>query len=131
MSQSPNDGLRLQKDGIPEGLWMRCPECGDMLFRKVVDEALHVCPGCQYHFRISARTRIELICDPGTFEERFTDIYPADPLEYVDKKSLRDRLKAAQPPCRRVCHGVYQGPADNDDGDGSDVHDGFDGERGG
>ena len=81
MSQSPAEGLRLQKEGIPEGLWMRCPQCGDMLFRKVVEEALHVCPGCQYHFRVSARTRIELIADPGTFEERFTDVSPTDPLE--------------------------------------------------
>src|ERR1700683_2765730 len=87
MSQAPSEGLRLQKEGIPEGLWMRCPECGDMLFRKVVDEALHVCPGCQYHFRVSARVRIEQICDPGTFEERFTDIFPAHRREFVDKKA--------------------------------------------
>jgi acetyl-CoA carboxylase carboxyl transferase subunit beta len=67
-----------------------------MLFRKVVEEALHVCPGCQYHFRVSARTRVDMLCDPGTFEERFTDIFPADPLEFVDKKSYADRLKAEQ-----------------------------------
>jgi acetyl-CoA carboxylase carboxyl transferase subunit beta len=96
MSQAPNEILKLQKDGIPEGLWMRCPECGDMLFRKVVDEALHVCPGCQYHFRVSARTRIELLVDDGTFEERFTDVTPTDPLQFVDKKPYADRLKSEQ-----------------------------------
>ena len=95
MSQAPTD-LRLQKDGIPEGLWMRCPECGDMLFRKVVEEALHVCPGCQYHFRVSARTRIKQLADEGTFEERFTDVQPVDALEFVDKKSYADRLKSEQ-----------------------------------
>src|SRR3984957_5794135 len=96
MSQSPNEGLKLQKEGIPEGLWMRCPQCGDMLFRKVVEEALHVCPGCQYHFRVSARQRIEQIADPGTFEERYSDVMPADPLEFVDKKPYSDRLKSEQ-----------------------------------
>jgi hypothetical protein len=50
---TPPDGEQLDKDGIPEGLWMRCPDCGDMLFRKVVEEALHVCPECQHHFRVS------------------------------------------------------------------------------
>jgi acetyl-CoA carboxylase carboxyl transferase subunit beta len=96
MSQVPNEGMRLHREGIPEGLWMRCPECGDMLFRKVVEEALHVCPACQYHFRISARTRIEQLTDPGSFEERFSDIFPADPLGFVDKKAYKDRLKAEQ-----------------------------------
>lgn len=97
---APNGHLKLQKDsprsGIPEGLWMRCPECGEMLFRKVVEEALHVCPGCQYHFRISARTRIEQLVDPGSFEERFADVEPTDPLRFTDKKAYRDRLKAEQ-----------------------------------
>jgi acetyl-CoA carboxylase carboxyl transferase subunit beta len=102
MSQVPQNepGLKLQqpqqKEGIPEGLWMRCPECEDMLFRKVVEEALHVCPKCQYHFRISARQRIEQLIDPGSFEEMFTDIEPADPLKFVDKKTYKDRLKQEQ-----------------------------------
>ena len=82
--------------GIPEGLWMRCPECSDMLFRKVVEEALHVCPNCQYHFRISARKRVEQLADPGSFEERYADVEPADPLRFVDKKAYKDRLKAEQ-----------------------------------
>ena len=65
-----------------------------MLFRKVVEEGLHVCPECQYHFRISARTRIEQLTDPGSFEEMFEDIEPADPLKFVDKKAYKDRLKS-------------------------------------
>src|SRR5215210_4586829 len=85
-----------QREGIPEGLWMRCPECGEMLFRKVVEEALHVCPGCQHHFRISARTRIEQLVDPGSFEERFDDVEPVDPIKFVDKKAYKDRLKDEQ-----------------------------------
>jgi acetyl-CoA carboxylase carboxyl transferase subunit beta len=111
MSQAPNvpappDGAVLgnaagpvsaaNKQGIPEGLWLRCPECGDMLFRKVVEEALHVCPGCQHHFRVSAQTRIEQLVDVGSFEEMFDDIEPTDPLKFTDKKAYKDRLRDEQ-----------------------------------
>ena len=100
MSQAPNttgtDSTKKEPAGIPEGLWLRCPDCGDMLFRKVVEEALWVCPNCDYHFRISARQRIEQLVDPGSFEEMFTDILPTDPLGFVDKKGYADRLKAEQ-----------------------------------
>jgi acetyl-CoA carboxylase carboxyl transferase subunit beta len=96
MSQAPNDSTSVKKDGVPEGLWMRCGDCGAMLFRKVVEEALHVCPECQYHFRLSARQRIEQLVDPGSFEEMFEDLEPADPLKFVDKKSYKDRLKSEQ-----------------------------------
>src|SRR4028119_2053054 len=109
MSQAPNDGgMKLQgtgqaapaqeRQGIPEGLWLRCPnpECGDMLFRRVVEESLHVCPACQYHFRISARTRIAQLVDEGSFEERYADVEPLDPHKFVDKKSYKDRLVAEQ-----------------------------------
>jgi acetyl-CoA carboxylase carboxyl transferase subunit beta len=97
MSQLPSDNpVERKSEGIPEGLWMRCPECGGMLFRKVVEEALHVCPECQYHFRISARSRIEQLVDPGSFEEMFDDVEPADPLKFVDKKAYNDRLKTEQ-----------------------------------
>jgi acetyl-CoA carboxylase carboxyl transferase subunit beta len=96
MSQIPSEPAKKEKDGIPEGLWLRCPDCGDMLFRKVVDEAMNVCPNCQHHFRISARTRIGQLADPGTFEEMFDDLEPADPLKFVDKKAYKDRLRAEQ-----------------------------------
>src|SRR3954471_8571557 len=97
MSQLPSDiPLERKSEGIPEGLWMRCPECGGMLFRKGVEEAQHVCPECQHHFRIGARIRIEQLVDPGSFEEMFSDIEPADPLKFTDKKAYKDRLVAEQ-----------------------------------
>ncbi|MGA2583760.1 MAG: acetyl-CoA carboxylase, carboxyltransferase subunit beta [Tepidisphaeraceae bacterium] len=85
-----------KKEGVPEGLWLRCDECGAMLFRKVVEEALHVCPECQHHFRISARTRIEQLVDPGSFEELFDDLRPIDTLKFVDKKTYKKRLDDEQ-----------------------------------
>jgi len=97
MSQSASDNPKAAKDsGIPEGLWLRCPECGEMLFRKAVEEALGVCTNCQHHFRISARTRIEQLVDEGSFEERYNDIEPVDALEFVDKKAYKDRLRDEQ-----------------------------------
>ena len=106
MSQASNELLKMPladaapakaaKEGIPEGLWLRCPECGDMLFRKVVEEALNVCPGCQFHFRISARTRVQQLVDPGSFQEMFADVEPVDPIKFVDKKAYRDRLRDEQ-----------------------------------
>jgi acetyl-CoA carboxylase carboxyl transferase subunit beta len=101
MSQLPSqtgEGAKKddRRDGIPEGLWMRCPDCGEMLFRKVVEEGQHVCPNCQYHFRIAARTRIAQLCDEGSFEEMFEDILPADPIKFEDKKAYKDRLKSEQ-----------------------------------
>src|ERR1700722_3597788 len=97
MSQLPSESVtQSAKGGIPEGLWMRCPECGKMLFRKVVEEALDVCPECQYHFNITARRRIEQLADEGSFEEMFSDVESSDPLKFVDKKAYKDRLKAAR-----------------------------------
>jgi acetyl-CoA carboxylase carboxyl transferase subunit beta len=89
LSDSPKLG-----DGIPEGLWLRCPDCGEMLYRKAVEEALEVCPGCQHHFRLSARKRIAQLVDTGSFEELYADISPADPLEFVDRKPYAERLAA-------------------------------------
>jgi acetyl-CoA carboxylase carboxyl transferase subunit beta len=99
MSQTPTppeSAIKKEKDGVPEGLWMRCLDCGDMLFRKVVEDALLVCPNCGYHFRLGARQRIAQLVDPRSFEEMFADIEPGDPLKFTDKKAYKDRLKAEQ-----------------------------------
>jgi acetyl-CoA carboxylase carboxyl transferase subunit beta len=82
---------------VPEGLWMRCPQCEATLFTKVVQENLSVCPECDWHFRLGARRRIELLVDPGSFEELFAGVAPADPLEFKWLgQSYADRLKKEQ-----------------------------------
>ncbi len=97
MSQIPSENpVDRKSEGIPEGLWMRCTECGGMLFRKIVEENLLVCPECQHHFRVSARARVAQLVDPGSFEEMFTDVEPTDPLKFTDKKAYKDRLKSEQ-----------------------------------
>lgn len=97
MSQIPNETAATRKsEGVPSGLWLRCPECGAMLFRKAVEEACDCCPECDHHFRISARKRIAQLADPGSFEERDTELEPLDPLKFIDKKSYGDRIVAEQ-----------------------------------
>ena len=97
MSQLPSEVSAGRKtDGVPEGLWMRCPECESMLFCKVVEEALRVCPECDHHFTVPAHERVQQLVDTGSFEEMFADVAPADPLEFTDRKSYASRLKEYQ-----------------------------------
>jgi acetyl-CoA carboxylase carboxyl transferase subunit beta len=88
--------MRPKRD-VPEGLWTRCPRCEGMLYRKAVKENLEVCPSCQYHFPVNARTRIEQLTDPETFEETFADVHPTDPLGFTwSGQSYAERLIAEQ-----------------------------------
>jgi len=83
-----------QDKRVPEGLWMRCPDCENMVYRKHVDERLGLCPDCGYHFRLSARRRIEMLADTGSFEEALVDIASADPLKFADRRRYSERLDA-------------------------------------
>lgn len=85
-----------KKKDIPEAVWMRCPGCGETVFRKLVEERLMVCPECNYHHTISAKQRIALLADEGTFTERHADLAPTDPLGFKDLVSYPDRLKKYQ-----------------------------------
>jgi acetyl-CoA carboxylase carboxyl transferase subunit beta len=89
------DGRTKKKD-FPEGLWLRCPGCEEMVFRKRVEENLHVCPECQYHFKIGARQRIGLLADADSFEEYLPNLMSPDPLGFFDRKSYVERLADAQ-----------------------------------
>jgi len=84
------------KRGVPEGLWLRCLGCQQMIFRKQAERALGVCPECDYHWYVSARDRIDQVLDEGTFEEWDAQLEPSDPLGFADKVPYRDRLKTEQ-----------------------------------
>ena len=79
---------------VPEGLWLRCPGCTTMIYRRQMEANLHVCPECSHHFRISASERISQLVDTDTFDPMFTDLRAADPLNFHDLKSYPDRLEA-------------------------------------
>jgi len=81
---------------ISEDLWTKCNSCNEIIYRKVVERNLQVCPKCNYHFQIPARKRIEGVADPGTFVERDADLTPADPLEFKDSKRYPHRVNESQ-----------------------------------
>ncbi len=85
-----------RRAAIPEGLWLRCPECSKMIYRRHLEANLQVCPECQFHYRISAQQRVEQLADEGSFQEMFTGLMPTDPLGFKDLKAYKDRLTAEQ-----------------------------------
>jgi acetyl-CoA carboxylase carboxyl transferase subunit beta len=85
-----------EKRGVPSGLWMSCGSCGEMLFRKAVEQNTNVCPKCDNHMYLSAQGRIASVLDEGTFEEWDRDLQSVDPLGFNDKKSYPDRIKSEQ-----------------------------------
>lgn len=89
-------GQRRAKRGVPEGLWMSCPECKTTLYTKDVEKAQNVCPECSHHFYISARDRIRFLLDQDSFEEWAESLTSLDPLEFVDRKPYKDRIKQEQ-----------------------------------
>ena len=97
MAASPTQYFTPRKHvDVPEGLWLRCPECEAMIYRKTMEEREHTCPECRYHFRLTAQQRINLLVDTGTFEEVDADIGPTDPLGFTDKKAYKKRLADEQ-----------------------------------
>ena len=77
-------------------LWVKCYNCNAQLLKKDVEENLEVCPKCNYHFRINARTRINQLFDEDTFEEMFSDIKTADPLKFKDTETYKKRITQAK-----------------------------------
>lgn len=85
-----------RKRGVPEGLWIRCPQCKATVFRKEAESRFNVCPECEHHFYLPARQRIRQLLDEESFEEWFTDLRPRDPLEFKDRVPYSQRLQAEQ-----------------------------------
>lgn len=81
---------------ISEQLWTKCNSCNEIIYRKVIERNLQVCPKCNYHFPIPARKRIEGVVDPGTFIEYDADLVSGDPLEFKDLKRYPHRVKESQ-----------------------------------
>ncbi|QOG12818.1 acetyl-CoA carboxylase, carboxyltransferase subunit beta [Arcobacter sp. FWKO B] len=75
--------------------WIKCPSCEGLMFFKEVESQGNICPKCNFHMRIGAKKRIELLSDEGTFVELDSDLVPTDPLNFVDKKSYKKRLEEA------------------------------------
>ncbi|NQT06446.1 MAG: acetyl-CoA carboxylase carboxyltransferase subunit beta [Candidatus Omnitrophica bacterium] len=82
-----------KKKMMPDGLWTKCVECGNIIYNKKLEENLKCCPSCNYHFTLSAHQRIKTLLDTGSFAEFCRDMESADPLEFSGPKTYKDKLK--------------------------------------
>jgi len=79
-----------------EGLWVKCDRCRQIIWKKDLEENLNVCPKCERHFRIDARTRLAQLLDDDQYEVFDANLISTDPLKFVDLKAYSSRLKQAQ-----------------------------------
>ncbi len=85
-----------KKKDIPEGLWTKCEDCGEIIYNKALEENLKVCPKCNFHFILTAHERIEMLLDAGSFEERDATLRSLDPLQFKGPRSYEEKLKQDQ-----------------------------------
>jgi acetyl-CoA carboxylase carboxyl transferase subunit beta len=86
-AQGPDEG---------DGLWSKCPECAQVVYRKDLIAHASVCRNCGHHHRIDSAERIRLLADPGSFEPLDSNLSPTDPLAFKDRRSYADRLRDSQ-----------------------------------
>ena len=96
----PKPDLREKVAKIPEGLWGKCPSCGEIIQTKQLQENSSVCTECDHHLRISAVERIALLTDENSFVPYGEDFKSNDPLKFDDQKPYADRLKQAMKNCQ-------------------------------
>jgi acetyl-CoA carboxylase carboxyl transferase subunit beta len=89
--------IKTDKKGkVTEGLWVKCDGCKEIVYKKEMEKNLKVCPKCNYHFRISARERLKLLVDEGSFIELDGGLVSVDPINFKDNISYKDRIKEKQ-----------------------------------
>ena len=89
-------GKVSQESEESDGLWGKCPECGQVVYRKDLITNANVCSNCGHHNRIDSSERINLIADPGTFKSFDEELSPTDPLGFKDRRAYADRLRESQ-----------------------------------
>lgn len=91
-----NRSLGTSKKNVPEGLWSKCPSCESVLYRTDLENNAEVCPKCNYHNRISARSRLNLLFDADGRTEIGAEVLPMDALKFKDSKRYSERIKTSQ-----------------------------------
>ena len=86
--------VNVKKKDIPPGLWVKCPECAAVNYKKELSNNLNVCPKCDWHFALTAKERIDMLIDEGTFTEMDADLLSADPLDFKGPKTYKEKLVA-------------------------------------
>ena len=85
---------QVEPSRVPEGLWVKCPGCNEVLYDKDLAKNLRVCSKCTHHFRMSAAQRLEMVLDDGEWTEHDRELASTDPLHFQDTKPYQERLKA-------------------------------------
>ncbi len=85
----------VDRKEMPDGLWVKCDECGEIIYKKELEKKLYVCPKCDYHFRIGSQIYIQILFDKNTFKEFNQGMTSTDPLKFRDSIKYSDRYKAA------------------------------------
>ncbi|MCK4272710.1 acetyl-CoA carboxylase carboxyltransferase subunit beta [bacterium] len=94
--QKVKRGLKIQKKkDIPDGLWIKCESCGEIIYKNELERNCWVCSKCQYHFRINSAQYVQVLMDDGQLMELDPDLTSTDPLKFKDTKKYSDRIKAA------------------------------------
>ncbi|MDF7798383.1 acetyl-CoA carboxylase, carboxyltransferase subunit beta [Pontiellaceae bacterium B1224] len=88
--------ITVKKRDVPDGLWMKCPSCGEVVYKEEVAANLEVCTKCNHHFTLPRQARIDLLSDPGTFEEWAGNIKSVDALGFTGMQSYVQKLEANQ-----------------------------------
>jgi acetyl-CoA carboxylase carboxyl transferase subunit beta len=84
-----------QQREMPDGLWTKCPQCSTVIYRKELEEHAYTCPSCDHHFRIGSNKYVNVLFDEGTWQETDSKVRSADPLDFVDTRPYKARLKEA------------------------------------
>jgi acetyl-CoA carboxylase carboxyl transferase subunit beta len=85
----------IDKKEMPDGLWIKCDSCGEIIYKKELEKKLYVCPKCDFHFRVGCKNYIDILVDANTFKEFNEQIRSSDPLKFKDAKKYSDRYNAA------------------------------------
>jgi acetyl-CoA carboxylase carboxyl transferase subunit beta len=88
--------ISQKKRDIPEGLWTKCPDCGEIIYVKELEKNLNTCNHCDYHFKFPSRQYVKLLLDDGLLEEHDAGLISGDPLKFRDSKKYTDRIRDAR-----------------------------------
>lgn len=87
---------KRETDNMPDGMWTKCPDCKEILYKKQLEDNLFTCPKCEKHFRIGSKEYFDILFDEGNFEELAGNLIPADPLKFTDTKGYPARVVDAR-----------------------------------
>ena len=94
--KAPTASIKETKVKEPDGLWVKCEACKEIIYKQELERNFGVCPKCDHHFTLSAQGRLELVLDEGTFEEYDANLTSVDTLKFTGQASYTDRLKKYQ-----------------------------------